>query len=422
MRQLIQIGLSSFLTIALFSGCVESLQNKLNPKAQTIQIDNTLPIVEVNGHLEDMTTIAFEWKSITDPRAAGFYVYRNDPFSEDKQLYRIKKIESRFATHYVDDNLKTGTQYQYRFSTFSAEGSESIASETFTVKTLPLLDSVSYFHVTTNMPRSAKLIWRPHTNIDVMSYQIERKSVEDPDYKIIKKIDGRLNAEYIDSDLKDSSSYTYRIRVITFEKIVSKPSESITIVTKPLPVPVIRVQATSNIPDAIVLSWSKNPEPDLDYYKIYRASSPTGSYNYHVKTKENSYTDVIKGSAQIKYYKITAVDKDGLESMKSDVPAQGSTVEQPDTPAIVSANASDNQITIVFKPTDQRTASYMIIKTTQTGLLTKSSEEITNVTSTRFVDNNIQANAKYSYVIMSVDVNGIKSKPTDEIEFDIKAK
>jgi fibronectin type 3 domain-containing protein len=272
------------------------------------------------------------------------------------------------------------------------------------------------------MPRSAKLIWRPHTNINVKSYQIERSSVENPEYKVVKKIDGRLNAEYIDSDLKDSSSYTYRIRVITYEDIVSKPSEAITIVTKPLPVPVIRVQATNNIPDAIVISWSKNPETDLDYYKIYRASSPTGSYKYHVKTKDTSYTDAINGSAQIKYYKITSVDKDGLESLMSDVPAQGSTVEAPETPTIVSANASNNQVSITFKPTDRRTVSYLIIKTTQTGILTKSSEEITNITSTKFVDHNIQPNTKYSYEIMSIDTNGMKSKPTNTIEFDIKAQ
>lgn len=421
MKSLTKISLNVFLMIGLFSGCAQNLQDGLKPTVESAQIDNTLQPVELNGHLEEMTSIAFEWKVVTDPRVEGFYIYRNDPSSQNGEFYRIEKIKSRFSTHFVDNDLKAGTQYQYKFTSFSANGSESVPSDVYFVKTLPLLESVSYLYVTTNMPQSAKIIWRPHPNTDVKSYQIERKAVSDSDWKVIKKIEGRLNAEYIDTDLKNNTSYAYRIRVVTFSGVTSNPSEAFSIVTKPLPVPVLDVRATNKLQGSIVISWSENPETDLMHYKVYRASSPSGSYSAIAKVKDTTFTDSIEENGVVKYYKVTAVDKDGLESLQGDVPAQGSTIEKPKTPSIVSTHMSDNQINIVFMPTDQRTVSYTIIKTTKSGFLNKTTEEITNYTSTNFVDHNVQPDTKYSYEIYSVDANGVKSEPTDSITFDIKA-
>ncbi|NOQ32076.1 MAG: hypothetical protein GQ570_13245 [Helicobacteraceae bacterium] len=421
MKSLLKITLLTSLTLILFSGCVASFKNAFEPKQDQVSIDPNLPIVELNGHIEDMTSIAFEWKEINSTAVEGVYIYRNDPTSEEKELHRIDKTDNRFATHYVDSKLTPGTQYQYAFSTYNAKDQESVASEMTPVKTLPLLESVSYFHATDNMPRSAKLIWRPHTNIDVDQYQIERRAVQRPDWKNIKRIKGRLNAEFIDVKLDDDTSYTYRIKVITYSGILSRPSNDITIKTKPLPVPVLNLKATSNIPSSIVISWSQNPEEDIAHYNVYRSTRPTGGFDVIAKVKGLSFRDNLEGNGAIRYYKVTAVDKDGLESFKDIVPLQGSTLPQPETPVLTSAKASENQIVLKWKATDQRTSSYVIVKTIAINWFEKSTEEITDIVGTTFKDSNIQPNITYSYELMSVDASGIRSKPTETVKFDIKA-
>ena len=160
-----------------------------------------------------MNAIAFEYKKIEDENVDGVYVYKysidtND--SRDKNsIYKV--INNRYATHFVDDKIVPNSRYIYRFATFNTQAkSQSLLSEKIRVKSLPVLHSVIWLYGISNMPRSAKIIWRPHPNMRVKSYIIERK--RDKDFKQIAKIDGRLNAEYIDENLLDGAVYFYRIK------------------------------------------------------------------------------------------------------------------------------------------------------------------------------------------------------------------
>ncbi|MCD6433890.1 MAG: hypothetical protein J7L21_07595, partial [Sulfurimonas sp.] len=68
--------LSTLCTVSLliFSGCTATTPT---PKKEAV-VDSTLPIVELtqNGIFVDMNAVAFEWKSIKDPRVKGLYIYK----------------------------------------------------------------------------------------------------------------------------------------------------------------------------------------------------------------------------------------------------------------------------------------------------------------------------------------------------------
>ncbi|MDD5051593.1 MAG: hypothetical protein PHO27_02540 [Sulfuricurvum sp.] len=417
MNTSIRYALSVSLALSLFSGCAP----QPTPE-KVVTIDSTLPVISLNGFIADITSAAFEWKPVEDPRVAGYYIYRDTPNGEDKKLHRIATIDSRFATHFVDNDLKSATQYQYRFSTFTKEGTESVGSETLNVATQPMIAPISFFQSVGNMPRSAKLLWRPHPNGKINSYIIERQDAGDQKWNEIATITGRLNAEFIDRDLKDAHVYYYRIKAVTFDKLVTEPSETAKVVTKPLPPEIKNITATNNIPHAITLTWEPTTISDLSHYNIYRSSTSNGTFAYHVKLETTTFTDSINEDGKLYFYKVTAVDKDGLESPLPLITSQGSTLAKPLTPVAYEGKIVNKAVDLKWSNSDPRTVSYTVIKTTKTSWITRESLEINNISDTTFHDADIKADVPYMYEIMSVDKNGIRSVPTAPVELSYEAK
>lgn len=391
----------------LFSACTHQPTAAKEPV-----IDPTLPKVAINGHIESMTSIAFEWKPLRDARVKGYYVYRNNPQAADEKLTRIYAVEGRFVSHYSDTALQPNTTYIYRFSSFNEKMQESEASETFRVTTHPVLESVSFFDSIGNLPRMAKLIWRPHDNALVKGYVLERQTVEKPDWEQIATIEHRLQAEYIDKKLDDNRVYKYRLRALTYEGVKSTPSDIVTVATKPLPKPVHNLQASTQLPKKITLRWDENSEKDLDYYNIYRASSSNGTYNYYVKLNETVFTDEITKDGANYYYKVSAVDKDGLESPLQNTPVHGSTLGKPQMPTFIDAVIKNNSAVLRWKSNDPRTHSYTLIKTTKENWISSKTQEITGIKGTSYVAKDLQPDVQYKFQIMAVDVNNIASEPT----------
>jgi fibronectin type 3 domain-containing protein len=401
----------------LYSGCTKQ------PDAPVkVVIDKSLPTPMINGHISEMTAIAFEWQSINDLRVKGFYIYRSNPKEKNEKLKRIADIKSPYATHYVDTDLEPNTSYAYRFSSYNKDGVESIGSKTYRASTLPRIASVSFFRSIGNMPRSAKLIWRPHTDTQIKSYIIERKLKNENRWEKIATIDGRLNAEYIDLNLDDNEVYQYRLFAITYNGIKSIPSEIVTVVTKPLPATIQNIKATQTLPKKILLSWDPSQRENLAFYNIYRSSDRDSGYEYYVKLTETSFNDKIEDDGKVYYYKITAVDSDGLESLLQKNPVKGMSLAKPKTPLSFSGKIKDHFAILTWKAADNETVSYTLIKTKKESWLKSTVQEIKNIKEESFKDAEIQPDTAYEYQITSVNQYGIRSKPSEKINLVLKAK
>lgn len=414
MKSLAQVILSTVLLLTLFSGC-----SKQPAPAKGIQTDPTLPVVSINGHLSDMNAIAFEWKKIEDPRVQGVYIYRTRPENNDTTLRRIATVDDRQHTHFTDGDVRPGTLYDYAFTSYNKEKNiQSKPSKRQKVKTLPLLESVSFFRSIDKMPRSAKLIWRPHTNPKVESYIIERKSTEDDDeWHKISVVKNRLSAEYIDSDLEDDATYHYRVRVKTFDDMLSAPTEVVTVTTKPLPETIEDIHATKEKVQDIIVTWQPIDDDEIAYYKVYRTTALDKGFDYYAKVKEHSLQDKTGEDGVVYYYKVTAVDKDGLEGLQGSIAAQGSTIARPKRPLAVMAHVVDgDKLRVRWKNADQRTVSYTIIKSTKESWVNTKVQEITNIKGEEYIDKDVVPDTPYTYQVIAVDRLGMRSDPTNPVE------
>lgn len=408
------------VSLLILSGCSGTVPV---PKKETI-IDTTLPVVELtpNGTIIDTKSIALEWKAIDDQRVEGVYIYRTVIGQNDgkKDAY-YDTVASRFSTHYLDTNIEPNTRYSYYFKTYSKKA-ESPKSAATVITSLPELESVVWIHSRQGMPRSAKIIWRPHANEKVKSYIIQRRTLENSKWADVATVDGRLNAEYIDTDLKDNFTYIYRIRVKTFDGIISKPSQEVTILTKELPVQIMQVVASTDIPKKIEVNWKKSEAVDFLMYRVYRSVSINGSYELLAETKSNSYVDIVKEDGQEYFYRVSVVDRDKLESINSNYSALGRTLVKPAAPSLAEAKFANGQVKLSWIGTDSRAKSYTVQKKSSKGFFESSIEDFQNIKGNQFTDSNVQYDKTYYYKIFAVDSNGIKSEPSIEIKMTIEDK
>ncbi len=409
--------LSVFCTasLLLLNGCTPS-----SPKpADVINVDVSLQKIELtkNGVFSDMKSIAFEYKPITDTRVKGVYVYRisNDALDGDEYF---DTIDNRFATHYVDSKVQPGHSYKYYFKTFSDEA-ESQSSDIVLVDTLPAIDSVSWIHSINSMPRTAKIIWRPHTSKEVVAYIVERKTLEKDEWEQIATVKGRLSAEFIDKELKDNYIYSYRIRVKTFNKIVSNPSEEVKVITKPLPLGVGNLIATTNLPKTIALNWDNSSAEDFGLYYLYRAETPQGHLELIAKLHNNNFIDKIDEDGKEYFYKVSVVDKDGLESLHQNYAVQGATLSIPKTPYVTKAAYINGKVELAWYVTDSRAEKYFITKNYKKGWFDVFKDEFDGVIGGTLSDAAVESGVIYHYQIVSIDKYGLRSLPSIDVEVRI---
>ena len=412
--------LSTFCAASLLvlSGCGATPK----PKEEVVT-DSTLPMVTLtkNGTVVDMNAIAFEWKSIKDPRVKGIYIYKKNPDTKEtkSELEYYKTIESRFTTHYVDIDVVPDTKYSYAFKTF-AKDSEGVQSRVIVLNSLPVLESVSWIHSITDMPRSAKIIWRPHTNQKVKSYIVERKTLEDDSWERLAVIEGRLNAEYIDLNLNDNFVYNYRVRVETFDDILSSPSQIVKVITKALPTGISKITTTKNLPKKIRVNWEKSTAKDFGLYYVYRSESVDGSYDLVATLHNNRFEDKIGEDGKSYFYRVSVVDKDGLESKHEKLSIQGMTLQKPETPDVVKVNEVNGNIEITWSSNDSRINTFTVTKTHKKSWIDQVTEDFEGIKGNKFVDREVLADSEYTYIIHGIDKNGIKSEPSIEMKITTK--
>ena len=398
--------------LLLLSGC----QKGVNLPQQKSQ-DATLAKVGDLKFIPDFGAIAFEWTPVTDTRVNAYALYRSNPEKNDGKLYFVKKINDRYSSHYVDTKLKPNTKYNYTIFSLRQDGVRAASGTSVNATTLPHLESVSYFVTVDNLPRLAKLIWRPHTNQRVSSYKLERKEISKPEWKNIATINNRLQAEYIDKGLKDNNIYYYRLKALTYDKILSLPSKTVTVSTKPLPSPVQNIQASRNLSKRIEVTWAKSIQEDVTHYNVYASEDNDKGFKKIASTQETKYIENISRDGIQRFYKIIAVEKNGLEGSKNLLSTAGNTLVPLIAPAFTESLIMNSEVHLKWKNSDARTQRYVLIKTTKENMFKSKVQQINiNTLQTSFTDPQVLPGVTYEYKIVALDKFDIPSEPSASVE------
>lgn len=411
MKKLMKIT-SSLALILLVSGCSQSsLTTPKKPK-----VDETLEVVDSNSirSISDINAIAFEWKKVDDSRVVGYNFYRANLEKDGTKLKLIDTIKNRYATHYVDTSVQPNTKYVYKISSSTKSDVESKTTNDYVISTLDIPDGISFIQAISNLPRQIKIVWRPHSNQRVAYYEIQRTSPQTSKWEKLEKVEGRLQAEFIDEDLKDNVVYNYRVIAYTFDDIATKPSEIVRAQTKALPDGINTLKASNDLPRKIKLTWQPSESSDVTRYNIYKSSNATGSFDLIkvVGASTLEYDDFINEDGKIFFYKVSSFDKDNLESNLNVNAVMGVTLSKVNKPIMTLAQIQGAKAILNWKPSDKRSVSYNVYKTIKNSMFDKKTIKITGINALRFEDKDIVRGVEYNYSVQAVDKFGIVSEKT----------
>ncbi|ENU2326010.1 ferrous iron transporter A [Campylobacter upsaliensis] len=388
----------------LFSAC--SVAELTAPK-QT-QLNESLPKVQSLKSISDLSNVAFEWEPLYGENIQGFYLYRSS--EKEPQMKLVATIKDKFQTHYVDTKLESGTKYQYMMKTFNEQGHFSEEGQVIEIATQPRPEPLAFVQAITNLPERIKLIWRPHTDLRVNAYIIEKKKVEDKKFAKIGEVKNRLSAEFID-EVKANENFLYRVSALTFDGVQSEPSEVLNSTSKALPPEITHLSASNDLNGKIMLSWDAPVYEDFSYFKIYATSSSFLPFTLLAKTDKNSYEDIVQGAGESKQYKITMVDKDGLESPMPKKGVEGKTLGLPASPSIILAQITSEGIVLEWADNDNRAVEYEVKRYggDQNAIFKGIKEK-------RLRDIKALAGVEYSYEVIAIDELGQRSAPSSKVK------
>ena len=125
---------------AFFSACSSSSSNFSFGSTPSIN-PNITPPSDIRV-LSDVNTIAFEWNLIQNPEIAGYYIYRKKP--NETSFSKIATLDSRFTTHYADNQLESNIESLYQFPSFDALTNISHYSSPF-IASPQFITAIRYF-------------------------------------------------------------------------------------------------------------------------------------------------------------------------------------------------------------------------------------------------------------------------------------
>ncbi len=422
MKRQIPILLLTVLLL-IFSGCSGkdySIGGIEMPSFSQKTLDRNLPTVQGLKSKVGLSKVALEWEPITNKKIAGYRIFRGDKQSGYKL---IATLPDRYHSHFTDKNLNPNLNYNYKVSTYTNDGRVSLASSTKSVKaTRGRLPAPIILEASEKLPSRIKLLWKIHPNKEVNSYIVERLTLGERTYKTLIGLEDRLTVEYIDKDIQPSQKYKYRIRARTYDNVISPPSKVVEGYCKKLPDAIKWVKATDNRARMIELIWKdSNPVGTIDHYNVYSSPMKNTLFTLRTKTKDTKFTDRFESDGSTRYYKITAVDNDGLESTQGIAPTTGLTIGASRGPEINEATVKYNAVFLRWSDPDGKARSYTVVKKYWDGWRARKIK-ITDFKSTKFTDRKIKPDVQYTYYVISIDKHGIESMPSREVVLSINSQ
>lgn len=366
---------------------------------------STLDSVQV---LPDVSSVAFEWKRVDDANIDGFVVYRKEGTEDFK---RIAIIENPIATHFYDRGLKPESTYSYQFAILGKNDTISQRSKIVNVKT-SFIDSLEVLYATSDEPRLVKLIWNPHPNPSIQKYIIERK-IEGV-WKEIGEVKNRLGVEYFDRNLLDGITYEYRVAGVSFQGDRSRYSSIAKATTKFPPPPLENVTASNNLPKLIILKWDDSKIPDLSGYIIYASQKENGSFKKVAQVLKPSLEFRTPKNGMEWFFKVVALDKDGIQGLLNQIPIRGISLPPPPPPMIKGASVQEGVAVIGWDVPDQRVQQIVVYR--KEGIFDTPLGFKLPAKATKFIDKEMKEGVEYTYWVEFLDVNQIPSTPSQEFK------
>ena len=354
------------------------------------------PPVELSVALDDTAgTAMLTWTSYTgEAEFAEYRVLRN--VAKSTEVDTLEVFEEVEQATFVDYSLAPNTAYEYRVSVVNVGGLEmpSLVENTpgYTVSAIELLEVAVDEQV-----GQADLRWTRYTGPRFQAYQMERRSADEDDFVVIKRVESVDDTLFTDDSLQPDVAYTYRIVLVAAgQQWPSNRSsrEQFTLAGVDL------LPTDANAQEgSIHLTWAAYAGPEFQRYQVIRRQVGTDQEEELAAPNGRADTTFADGTALsgIDYLYTVMVQAEGQElgSNRQEGRLVLPAVQLSD-PMFDSATAS---ATVRWTPyAGPRFRAYQVLRSTA-GQISQVVTEIEDRSVASFVDTGLVGNTEYFYKI-----------------------
>ncbi|MFI6419459.1 fibronectin type III domain-containing protein [Streptomyces sp. NPDC050842] len=223
----------------------------LAPAGFTIAYDKTL------------NKVTTRWTANKEMDLAGYRVYRR--LTGTTAWSRVGGTTSPLTTTFTNSPPPTGQSYAYEIRAVDRAGNESTGTVDLPItsvdRTAP--GAPTALRAVENDTSGADLSWTAPSGTDVVAYRVYLDGV------LSETVDF---TEWRQAGVAPGTTYTYTVRAVDRAGNASAAATA-SLTTKGdlvAPAPITGLKATPR-EDGVLLEWTPSPEPDVKYYRIFRA-------------------------------------------------------------------------------------------------------------------------------------------------------
>jgi pectin methylesterase-like acyl-CoA thioesterase len=382
--------------------------------APAFAADTTAPAA-VRGMVTtaDKTRVKLDWTNSSEKDLAGYVVYRAT--SLDGAYTRLTATP-RTGSDYPDNAAPMGVRSYYRVTAVDKSGNESAPVAAVGVRQDGVAPAAPSVLTGLRTDAGVVLDWADNKETDLAGYVVTRATSSGGTYTKLSAT-AVADSTFVDTSAAVGVSYYYRVTAVDLGGYASKVSSVAVLVPDTTAPAVVRSMVTSVSTSSVKLDWASNTDSDLAGYHVYRASTVDGAYARLTTAPRTSsdYTDSTAPAGVPSYYRVTAVDKSGNESVAVAVTATRKDGTAPAAPKSLVATGSETGISLDWADNAEADlAGYVVSRATTSGG-TYTVLTTTPTTASQFVDTTAPAGATVYYRVSAKDLSGNTSSTASAI-------
>ena len=322
--------------------------------------------------------------------------------------YRVFRSESRgtgysllgttTATSYTNTGAAVGkTYYYYRVKAVNSVGTSGYSNiVSGKAKTAaPAAPSVTAGNSSTGKPQ---LTWKAVSG--AVKYEVYRSTRQNSGYSLLGTT---TSTSYVNTGASTGTTYYYRVKAVNRDGMASGYSNIVSGKAKAAAPAAPSVTAGNSSTGKPRLTWKA--VSGATSYRIYRSESRGTGYSLLGTTSSTSYVNTGAAAGKTYYYRVKAVNRDGMASAYSNIVSGKAKAAAPAAPSVTAGNSSTGKPRLTWKAVSGA-VSYRIYRSESRGT---GYSLLGTTSSTSYVNTGAAAGKTYYYRVKAVNRDGMAS-------------
>ena len=321
--------------------------------------------------------------------------------------YRVFRSESRgsgysllgttTATSYTNTGAAVGKTYYYRVKAVNSVGTSGYSNiVSGKAKTAaPAAPSVTAGNSSTGKPQ---LTWKAVSG--AVKYEVYRSTRQNSGYSLLGTT---TSTSYVNTGASTGTTYYYRVKAVNRDGMASGYSNIVS----------GKAKAAAPAAPSVTAGNSSTGKPRLTWkavsgavsYRIYRSESRGTGYSLLGTTSSTSYVNTGAAAGKTYYYRVKAVNRDGMASGYSNIVSGKAKAAAPAAPSVTAGNSSTGKPRLTWKAVSGA-VSYRIYRSESRGT---GYSLLGTTSSTSYVNTGAAAGKTYYYRVKAVNRDGMAS-------------